>query len=218
MDRTSFIRLLNRRCVRRPQPRLPCPHGSLPQARRVRMARAAPGRSRISLASRVGIRGAAAGLLARRSALAANRGLCLDCKCRLARAVRRGPRRDHGIGPRLAHRSGLAPGRDRRRADAYARGPGVVIDSRFGRRGLLRSGVLSLAGATIQSCWHRTATPAASSRRKRRNSGCPPEHRHHLGRLSAVLSIHDTRTRLTHREFVKASGHHSRSRTNRATG
>ena len=32
--------------------------------------------------------------------------------------------------------------------------------SRFGRRGLLQSGVLSVAGATIPSCWYRTATPA----------------------------------------------------------
>ena len=32
--------------------------------------------------------------------------------------------------------------------------------SGFGRRGLLRSGVLSVAGATIPSCWYRTATPA----------------------------------------------------------
>ncbi|TMB13522.1 MAG: hypothetical protein E6J66_02885, partial [Deltaproteobacteria bacterium] len=149
-----------RRCARRPQLRLPCPHGSLPQARRVRMARAPPRRSRISLASRVGIRGAAAGLLARGSALAANRGFCLDCKRPLARAFRRGSRRDHDIGPRLAHRSGLAPGRDRRRADACARDPGVVRGSGFGRRGLLRSGVLSVAGATIPSCWYRTATPA----------------------------------------------------------
>ena len=31
--------------------------------------------------------------------------------------------------------------------------------------------------------------------------------------LSAVLSIRDTRTRLTHREFVIATGHHSGSRT-----
>jgi len=50
--------------------------------------------------------------------------------------------------------------------DAYARGPGVLIDSRFGRRGLLRSGVLSLAGATIQSA-------GIAPRRLRRARGAP---------------------------------------------
>ena len=35
------------------------------------------------------------------------------------------------------------------------------------------------------------------------------------GMLSVVLSNCDTRTPLTQREFVIATGHHSRSRTNR---
>jgi len=48
------------------------------------------------------------------------------------------------------------------------------------------------------------------------NSGCPPKRLRSV-RLSVVLTNCDTHTRLTQREFVIATGHHPRSRTNRAS-
>jgi hypothetical protein len=57
-------------------------------------------------------------------------------------------------------------------------------------------------------------SPPASTHRRRAAGGCPREHLWETRRFSAVLTRCDTRTRLTQREFVIASGHHSRSRTN----